>query len=358
MNKITDLISKLNITSSLKYKALTILCIFVHSSIALFSFIYGITPLLIFNLASILIYIGNTFLLAKHPAWVCYISFMEIILHSFISVILLGNDFGFSMYFVLLVPMVYNMLHSVNVNHYILKANVLSILSFILFAGCYIISNNYAPIYVSSALNRVRPYVYTVNILITFFTLSFFSILFILETVAAYNKLYSQNQQLDTLANTDPLTGLYNRRTMTEHVVHMFEDYKVSNKPFSIIICDIDDFKKINDTYGHKCGDEVLKTISATFSNLTRDKDFICRWGGEEFLLLLKNTDVELARTIAERIRASIADLEVTYNNITIKITMTFGVASVTEEPNYDTLFKLADTRLYQGKNNGKNIVV
>ena len=358
MNKLTELITKLNITSNLKYKALTILCIFVHSSIAIFSFIYGITPLLFFNFASILVYIGNSFLLLKHPAKVCYISFVEIILHSFISVILLGNDFGFSMYFILLVPMVYNMLHSTNINHYILKSNVLAILSFILFVTCYIISNVHEPIYSNTSLESIRPFIYVINMLITFFTLSFFSILFILETMTAYNKLYSQNQQLDILANTDHLTGLFNRRTMTEHVIHMLESYTTTKEPFSIIICDVDNFKNVNDTYGHKCGDEVLKTIASTFQELTRDKDFLCRWGGEEFLILLKGTDIEQARIIAERIRVNISETDITYNDLHINITMTFGVASVTEEQDYNILFKLADSRLYTGKKNGKNVVI
>lgn len=357
MNVITQLYEKLNKTN-FKYKASTILCVFVHSSIAVFSLLYDIMPLFLFNTLSILIYVFNIFIVEKHADFIFYITFAEIILHSFISVILLGNDFGFSMYFILLVPMAYNMLHSINTSHYIIKSNILSVVSFLLYVTCYVISNNNDPIYQNAALDRIRPYVYIVNMFITFFTLSVFSIMFIIETVEAYNKLRSQNQQLDTLANTDPLTGLYNRRTMTDHVMNIFEDYKVNSEPFSIIICDIDDFKVVNDTYGHKCGDEVLKTVATTFSGLTREKDFVCRWGGEEFLILLNNTDIEQAKTIAERVRSKICNTEVSYAEHIIKITMTFGVATVTEEADCDALFRLADSRLYQGKKNGKNVVV
>ena len=294
----------------------------------------------------------------KYTVFFTYLGFVEIILHSFICVILLGNNFGFSMYFILLVPMIYNILHSINANHFLLKASVLSLLSFVLFVTCYVLSNIRQPLYMNDALEKVRPFVYVANILIVFIALSFFSILFIIETVVAYNKLYSQNKQLDTIANTDPLTGLYNRRTMTRHIIDFFSDYEITRQPFSIIICDIDDFKIINDTYGHECGDEVLRSLSQIYENLTRDKDFLCRWGGEEFLILLKNTDLNDARTIADRIRANVENSEIIYNDTTIKITITLGVASVTEKQDYNALFKLADERLYIGKNSGKNIVV
>ena len=356
--KNSNIVSKLNIASRFQYKILMIFCIIVHSCIVAFSLYHHITPLLIFNLVSIIAYIIGSFLIQKYTALFSCIAFGEIILHSFICVILLGNSFGFSMYFILLVPMVFNIFHSINVKRYLFKASILSLLSFVLFVTCYILSNMLEPIYVTDALEKVRPFVYTANIFIVFFTLSFFSVLFISETVTAYNKLSNQNKKLDTMANTDPLTGLYNRRTMTRRIKDFLSDYKTNKLPFSIIICDIDDFKVINDTYGHECGDEVLRFLSRTFERLTRDRDFLCRWGGEEFLILLNNTDLELARTIADRIRADIEKSEINYGEYHINITMTMGVASVTEEQDYDVLFKLADERLYAGKRSGKNKVV
>lgn len=356
--KVNNIISKLNIASRIQYKLLMVFCIFVHSCIAVFSLYFNILPLLIFNIASIIIYIIGSFLVQKYTVLVSYMGFTEIILHSFICVILLGNGFGFSMYFILLVPLVYSIFHSINARRYLIKASILSLLSFALFVTCYILSNIQEPLYNNNALDKARPFVYVINILIVFIALSFFSILFIIETVVAYNKLYTQNKQLDTIANTDPLTGLYNRRTMTTQIMNFLSDYKISKQPFSIIICDIDDFKKINDNYGHEGGDEVLRSLSKIFENLTRDKDFLCRWGGEEFLILLKNTDLDHARIIAERIRVHVENSEIKYSNYNIKITLTLGVASVTENQDYDVLFKLADNRLYTGKNSGKNIVV
>lgn len=326
--------------------------------IAILSFCNHITPLLIYNIGSIIVYIICCFIIKRRPILVFYIGYIEIILHSFVCVLLIGNGFGFSMYFVTLVPMAYNLLYSTRTSHYLKKATFLAILSFLLFACCYTMSNFYTPVYTSEALDFFRPFIYIANMLIIFSALLIFSILFIVETEHAYNRIYSQNRELDSLANRDPLTGLYNRRVMMEHVMQMYEESKNSMLPFSLIICDIDNFKLFNDTYGHDCGDTVLKSISGQLTALTRGHDFLCRWGGEEFLILLKNIDADMAKDIAERIRIHISKTDIKYNDFSLRVTMTFGIASSTETDDYESLFKLADERLYKGKNTGKNCIV
>lgn len=354
----TNRTKKLSLNTSSILKLFTLFCIVIHMMIAIFSIYTKITPLLVLNLCSILLYIYCIYIVAKHPAKVFYIGFGEIVLHSFISVVLVGNGFGFSMYFIALVPMAFNLLHAAKSNKYILKSFILSIISFVLFAGCYIISNLHTPLYESDILSNLKPYIYIVNMFITFVALLGFSILFLIEIESAYNSLYNKNLELDNLANTDPLTGLYNRRTMTVHVQNMYEDYHKTQKPFSLIVCDIDNFKKFNDTYGHECGDEVLKTISSVLSSLTRGHDFLCRWGGEEFIVFLRNIDREMALNIAERIRQKIEETEIKFEDKNLHITMTFGVSSATETDDYEELFKLADSRMYEGKRSGKNKVV
>lgn len=347
-----------NITSTLKFKMFLSFCISIHSLIAVLSFYNQITPLFIFNIGSVIVYIACCFLLKRRPNLVFYIGYIEIILHSFVCVLLIGNGFGFSMYFITLVPMAYNLLYSTRTNHYLKKATFLAILSFLLFACCYTISNFNAPLYTSDSLNSYRLPVYIANMLVVFSALLIFSILFIVETEHVYNRIYSQNRELDSLANRDPLTGLYNRRTMTEHVIQMYEESKNSLLPFSLILCDIDNFKLFNDTYGHDCGDIVLKAVSEQLTSLTRGHDFLCRWGGEEFLILLKNIDVNMARIIAERIRIRISKTDIKYNKLSLRVTMTFGIAGSGETDDYESLFKLADERLYKGKNTGKNCII
>lgn len=347
-----------NVTNAFKFKMFLSFCIPIHSMIAILSFCNHITPLLIYNIGSIIVYIICCFIIKRRPILVFYIGYIEIILHSFVCVLLIGNGFGFSMYFVTLVPMAYNLLYSTRTSHYLKKATFLAILSFLLFACCYTMSNFYTPVYTSEALDFFRPFIYIANMLIIFSALLIFSILFIVETEHAYNRIYSQNRELDSLANRDPLTGLYNRRVMMEHVMQMYEESKNSMLPFSLIICDIDNFKLFNDTYGHDCGDTVLKSISGQLTALTRGHDFLCRWGGEEFLILLKNIDADMAKDIAERIRIHISKTDIKYNDFSLRVTMTFGIASSTETDDYESLFKLADERLYKGKNTGKNCIV
>jgi len=347
-----------NLSSSLKLRIFSVFCLIIHILIAFYSIYNDIMPMFYFNLGSISIYIICLFLIKNHLSMIFYIGYTEIILHSFVSVLLIGNNFGFSIYFIAMVPMSYHLLYTTKAKHYIRKASILSFISFFMYALCYIISNIENPVYNKESLNQQRPYIYIINMFIAFTALTLFSILFIVETEIAYIRLINKNRELNNLASTDPLTGLHNRRTMTDHVKRMYEDFKITNKPFSLILCDIDNFKLFNDTYGHDCGDEVLKTIAANLQHLTRNHDFLCRWGGEEFLVFLSNTDKESAKTIAERIRQQISQTDIEFSDYKLRITMTFGVSCSAETDNYSDLFNLADKRLYKGKNSGKNKVV
>ena len=110
--------------------------------------------------------------------------------------------------------------------------------------------------------------------------------------------------------------------------------------------------------YGHDCGDVVLKEIARVLTSLTRENDFLCRWGGEEFLILLNQIERNTANEIAERFRTSIGDTEIRYKDTVLSVTMTFGVSDAIESDSYESMFRLADKRLYEGKENGKNQVV
>lgn len=346
-----------DISGGTKARLCIIFCALVHGSLVVFSYLHDIKPLMYFNMLSVTIYALCNLIADKRPVWVYLISYFEIIIHSFVCVLLIGHGFGFSAYFICLVPIGFNFLHAAKEKHYMMKACVMSAISFLLYITCYYYSIHHEPIYQSEALKRNEPYIYMINIFITFTVLIVFSIMFLIEIEVAFDALYAKNRRLGNLANTDPLTGLFNRRTMTEHVKEMYQDYVDYKKPFCLIICDIDDFKKINDTYGHDCGDEVLISISKKLSDIVRGHDFLCRWGGEEFLILLKNIEIDNARIIAERIREHIEAMKITYKDIHVHITMTFGVASAAESEDYEGLFKIADERLYEGKKSGKNIV-
>ncbi|MDO5126850.1 MAG: GGDEF domain-containing protein [Eubacteriales bacterium] len=346
------------ITSRQKYKAFIILCFLIHIMIIGFALFNHITPLVLFNFWSILVYTLSFLLLKYNQRIVFYMGYFEIIIHSFVCVLVLGDGFGFPLYFVAIVPIGYQLLYSTKDKKYKLIATMLAGLSFILYTVCYIISHTQQPLYSSESLNRQKPFVYVINIFVIFVAVVFSSVAFMIEAENAYHSIENKNKELDDLANTDALTCLRNRRSMMDSVISLFQAYKKPNQTFSLVICDIDNFKQFNDTYGHECGDVVLKNIAQKFLLSTRKDDYVCRWGGEEFLFVLKNISQKDAHTITERIRINIANTEIQYNDEILHITMTFGVASSDEADNYDDLFKLADNRLYQGKNSGKNIVI
>lgn len=170
-------------------------------------------------------------------------------------------------------------------------------------------------------------------------------------------KLEELNEQL-MIANTiDPLTNLYNRRYISGKISEEIQRYERTNRPFSLILTDIDYFKEVNDQFGHDCGDEVLKTISRLLHKEIRNVDTLSRWGGEEFLLLLPDTSLEAAYQVAERMRLKVQMQPFSYEGVAFKLTMTFGISACTEDMNVKSLVKKADNALYSGKQSGRNCI-
>jgi diguanylate cyclase (GGDEF)-like protein len=163
---------------------------------------------------------------------------------------------------------------------------------------------------------------------------------------------------LELASVTDSLTGLYNRRYITSKIEEEVSRFKRNRKSFSIVIGDIDFFKRVNDSYGHACGDYVLREVSQVLQQLIREQDFISRWGGEEFLIMLPETGLDGAAATAERLRSGIEQHKYRYQQAHLLITMTFGVSVYDEEKTVDKVILEADNALYQGKAEGRNRVV
>ncbi|MCX7760237.1 MAG: GGDEF domain-containing protein [Hydrogenothermaceae bacterium] len=156
-------------------------------------------------------------------------------------------------------------------------------------------------------------------------------------------------------ANGDFLTGLVNRRSFERSVKDLLKEVKEKDYTFSLIIMDIDNFKYVNDTYGHLAGDEVLKEIAMLLRIFLRANTIIGRLGGEEFGIILPNVNIENAVKVAERLRNAIENREIKFNNHIIKVTASFGVTETKKTDDYISLFERADKALYKAKNNGKN---
>ena len=163
---------------------------------------------------------------------------------------------------------------------------------------------------------------------------------------------------LEKAARTDFLTGLSNRRDFIERLEVEASRFARTGRPFSIVLCDIDYFKNINDTYGHNCADYVLKNIADMMRRSLRKQDAIGRWGGEEFIILLPETGLSNAGQSAEKIREKIAAARYSYHGTDFHVSMSFGVSVIDRNMTIDEAIKMADDRLYVAKMSGKNRVV
>jgi diguanylate cyclase (GGDEF)-like protein len=170
--------------------------------------------------------------------------------------------------------------------------------------------------------------------------------------------IQSLSDKFERQAMHDPLTHLPNRRGMREFLKLEFSRAKRSGLPMSVLICDIDFFKKINDQYGHDAGDAVLVSLANLVSSALRRSDKISRWGGEEFLFLLPETDSGEAFDIAEKIRILVEKHEFVYDGLPIKTTLSFGLKQVSLEANIDHCINIADMFLYEAKSSGRNITL
>lgn len=151
----------------------------------------------------------------------------------------------------------------------------------------------------------------------------------------------------------DALTGLYNRRYSEKKMADIYK----RGISFSLVLCDVDFFKKVNDTYGHECGDLVLQEVSAILKRTMRGKGYAARWGGEEFLLVFEEYKKAQAVMVLEGIMEEVRNIRIEYKEYVVSVTMTFGVCQGTSE-NLDVLLKEADDKLYYGKQNGRNQIV
>ncbi len=171
-------------------------------------------------------------------------------------------------------------------------------------------------------------------------------------------KKIALEKHLKHLASTDPLTGLYNRRAFFDICDVEMKNARTDNTQLTCLIIDIDHFKHINDTYGHDIGDKVISTLAKLMIDNTRTMDYIGRIGGEEFAVLMPNTDMDSAFQIADRLRENIAKNEIILNPSVISISVSIGLSYLThEDKNIHTLLKRADTALYEAKENGRNQV-
>ncbi|NLY58725.1 MAG: GGDEF domain-containing protein [Gammaproteobacteria bacterium] len=180
-------------------------------------------------------------------------------------------------------------------------------------------------------------------------------------TNVAVNKLQLEaaNAQLQELALHDGLTGLLNRRHWESCLEREFARHNRYSNPASLVLFDIDHFKKLNDTYGHQAGDEVIRQVARITREMVRDTDYAGRYGGEEFVVLLADTPLQGGSQFAERLRMAIEQLQISHEQLSLQCSVSVGVACIrTDMANHQALIEAADKALYQAKSAGRNQVV
>lgn len=342
-----------------KFNIIAFLLAGIHFIVGIFFAIIPILPLSIINFCLAVFYVTIIReLIKKHKNKLAFfITIIAVTVISFFESFCIGTSSGFILYNISMISAIFYFTFVIDSFH---KKDsipfIISIFCLVSYIITYLLMLFMEPVYDIS--QTAWPHIlHLFNSLMVFFMLIVFSFLFVWEIKANQGKLASQNEQLHEMAHRDPLTQLMNRRSMNLILQQRMDLMKRTGQRFSLILGDIDDFKKVNDTYGHDAGDYVLVTVSDIISRNVREGDAVCRWGGEEILILIHDP-LETAANAAERIRKEIADASYVYEGKRIKVTMTFGVSESIPGYRIEDLVQQADEHLYTGKKSGKNIVV
>lgn len=348
-------ISGIRITEKQKYSIIIYPVAMVHFILAFIFGYYKVLPLFLFNIISIAVYLLCTQWIQKEKFMLVYLTtYIEIVLHSFIATICVGWKYGFAQYIIAMVPVGFYICYTMETEHRkMVIATVSAFLATASFICCKILSFYVEPIYKMNMRTEGLG-LYIFNSICMFIFLIAFSLIFLAEITSSRKQLHHQNAILEKIASIDPLTGLYNRRSMDVFLKQALE----SEFSFAIILCDVDNFKRVNDTYGHDFGDVVLRDIAHITMDKVGDSGYVCRWGGEEILILVNRSTKEGAGKIAESIRCEVASHVFEMNHVCIHCTLTLGVSSYKSGQTVEQTITLADNNLYEGKRSGKNRVV
>lgn len=359
MRALWDFISvKGNVAVSTK-KMITMTALVVglfHVALWLFYICFGITEMVVINGISILTYIfcyvaANK---GKNLRKIFDIIFFEIVIHAVLATMYIGIESGFMLYLIAVIPIGYYVTYSFREISQSVNPMIYVVTAIITFWITRIAHRIITPKYNlgSVIIDRI---VYMFNYTTIVVGVVAFCSTIVGKVIYLEAKQNLQNMALEELSKKDPLTGLFNRRSIQER----YEQAERNSEKYAIVLGDIDDFKKINDMYGHNVGDEVLKVVSDVFKEAVRSGDIVCRWGGEEILIFLASTSKEQAVKVGNRIIEQIRDIEMnSFDGRAFKVTMTLGVSTSDEATDFNEVIRRADERLYAGKHAGKNRII
>ena len=328
-------------------------CSLVHGVYLVIFCIMGVWTLVAANAVSVIIYLLLAAALQnEHFALVLSVAHLEIMAQAMLTTVYLGWGVGFEYVILSLLAMEPHFVYRYRKTPYILC--VAELLLVIALKVHSLIDKPFVDTADSGAFIYI---LFFINMVIFFFGVILSAVLLDRRNNISRHVLEENNRYLEKLAETDPLTGLLNRRSMTKRLESAVKHRHETGEEFCLVMCDIDDFKCINDTHGHACGDYVLKMLCATICEYLDEQDVVCRWGGEEILLLLSDTRLDTALQITEGLRRAIETTPFIYDGAIVSITVTMGVSACGNHQNVLDLVDAADRSMYSGKRSGKNCV-
>lgn len=334
-------------------RQIILLCAFTHIIYLVLFIKIGVKEMIIFNIFSVICYL----VLQSKPFHrtipiLFFVLHFEVTIHAALGTILLGWDYGFSYIIICLITLVYiSPFRNKKIPYIYATAEII----IFVILKIYCMENN--PIYNSNQITYKYIFLFY-NIFTCFAIILFLSRLNNSTNDLAQLVLTETNKNLELKASHDSLTNLLTRRYMQVKLDEAIEKRESKENSFCIAMADIDDFKRFNDKYGHMCGDFVLKNIAQKMVSCLRDTDCVCRWGGEEFLILLDDITLQNAYIVIERIRHSIENSNWVYEGNELKVTITFGISHCSADKTLEYSIQEADNCLYKGKKLGKNCVI
>lgn len=316
--------------------------VFIHAVLAVIFAMAGRLDFAALNVAAIGFYGLWCWFFTRNAVdeWMLVALYLDVVLHACVYNLVLGKGTAFYLYPFIIIPVTFFLSTRDIKKSYTLPVSVgLSVLSVLLMLVT-LIGEPIAPFEDPGLTDQF----FHVNVLLCALLLCVYTSEFMTETL-------STQKSLSFHAENDLLTGLRNRYGFTKEVE------KFHGTQYCVVMCDIDDFKRINDVYGHSVGDAVLSKVGRVLLTSVRRDDAVCRWGGEEFLMVLR-CELEVGRSTVERIRRKLALTTVEAEGASVSATMTFGLADCLEAESFDELVRIADENLFQGKRSGKNCVV
>lgn len=332
------------------YVQIVILSLLAHISFTVIFALIPVYSIMKYNIFSIVFYLVMLYLLYKKcAAAVVVLIHIEICVFVSVATLGLGWEYGFAFYLIALCALVYFCpFRNIYIPYYF------SIIEMILFIGLKLYTSTHPAMIHTTVSPNTPDIIYSYNAVTGFAVILYSAFISRLSSVFTERKLTAQNNDLKEIVNHDTLTQLHSRAFIMEQ----FDLIQINKKEVHVVMADIDNFKQINDTYGHLCGDYVLSTLSTIMKTLCPSGSHIGRWGGEEFILLFYHLSKEEAIGHLNKLRDTINLYDFQYQDVSLKLTVTFGLSSSTEGSSADELIKLADERLYYGKRNGKNQIV